>query len=69
MLKSIPVPQDVHQALASGSGRYLPYLELARAVEQASLFDIRAHAETLMLSAAEVNRALLRALLAARQLG
>lgn len=69
LLKSIPVPQDVYQALASNSGRYVPYLELARAIEQASLFDIRAHAETLMLSAAEVNRALLRALLAARQLG
>ena len=48
--------------------RYLPYLELARAIEQASASDIREHAATLMLSAAEVNRALLRALQAARQL-
>ena len=69
LLESIPVPQDVSLALASGSGRYLPYLELARAIEQASSSDIRAHAAALMLSAAEVNRALLRALLAARQLG
>ena len=38
------------------------------AVEQESLFDIRNAAEGLMLSAAEINRALLRALLTARQL-
>ena len=68
LLKSIPVPQDVFDALVQGSGRYLPYLELVRAVEQESMFDIRNAAEALMLSAAEVNRALLRALLAARQL-
>ena len=68
LLKSIPVPQDVFNALACSSGRYLPYLELARAIEQASASDIREHAATLMLSAAEVNRALLRALQAARQL-
>ena len=68
LLKSIPVPQDVFGALVQGTGRYRPYLELVRAVEQESLFDIREAAETLMLSAAEVNRALLRALIAARQL-
>ena len=68
LLRSIPVPQDVHDALVRGSGRYRPYLELVRAVEQESLFDIRNAAESLMLSAAEVNRALLRALVAARQL-
>jgi EAL and modified HD-GYP domain-containing signal transduction protein len=68
LLKSIPVPQDVHDALVQGTGRYLPYLDLVRAVEQQSMFDIRNTAEALMLSAAEVNRALLRALMAARQL-
>jgi EAL and modified HD-GYP domain-containing signal transduction protein len=68
LLKSIPVPQDVFDALVQGSGRYRPYLELVRAVEQESLFDVRNAAESLMLSAAEVNRALLRALVAARQL-
>jgi EAL and modified HD-GYP domain-containing signal transduction protein len=68
LLKSIPVPQDVFDALVQGSGRYLPYLELVRAVEQESMFDIRNAAEALMLSVAEVNRALLRALVAARQL-
>jgi EAL and modified HD-GYP domain-containing signal transduction protein len=68
LLKSIPVPQDVHDALVNGSGRYRPYLELVRAVEQESLFDIRNAAEAQLLSAAEINRALLRALAAARQL-
>jgi EAL and modified HD-GYP domain-containing signal transduction protein len=68
LLKSIPVPQDVHDALVQGTGRYQPYLDLVRAVEQESTFDIRNTAEALMLSAAEVNRALLRALMAARQL-
>jgi len=68
LLKSIPVPQDVFDALVSGTGRYRPYVELVRAVEQESMFDIRNTAEALMLSAAEVNRALLRALVAARQL-
>jgi EAL and modified HD-GYP domain-containing signal transduction protein len=68
LLKSIPVPQDVHDALVGGGGRYRPYLDLVRAVEQESLFDIRNAAEALLLSAGEVNRALLRALAAARQL-
>jgi len=68
LLKSIPVPQDVHDALVQGAGRYRPYVELVRAVEQESMFDIRNAAEALMLSAAEVNHALLRALVAARQL-
>ena len=60
LLKSIPVPQDVFDALVHGSGRYRPYMELVRAVEQESLFDIRNAAESLMLSVTEINRALLR---------
>ena len=68
LLKSIPVPQDVFGALVQGTGRYRTYLELVRAVEQESLFDIRNASEALMLSAAEVNRALMRALIAAGQL-
>ena len=68
LLKSIPVAQSVFDALVHGSGRYRPYMELVHAVEHESLFDIREAAETLMLSATEINRALLRALIAARQL-
>jgi EAL and modified HD-GYP domain-containing signal transduction protein len=68
LLKSIPVPQDVVDALVHGTGRYRPYIDVVRAVEQESLFDIREAAEALMLSVAEINRAMLRALVAARQL-
>ena len=68
LLKSIPVPQDVFDALVHGTGRHLPYLNVVRAVERESLFDIRDAAEASMLSAAEINRALLCALLAAGQL-
>jgi EAL and modified HD-GYP domain-containing signal transduction protein len=68
LLKNIPVPKDVVDALVHRSGRYRPYLDLVRAVEQESQFDIRDAAEGLMLSVAEVNRALLHALLGARHL-
>jgi c-di-GMP phosphodiesterase len=68
LLKSIPVTQDVFDALVHGSGRYRPFLDVVRAVEQESLFDIREAAEALMLSVAEINRALLRAFVAVRQL-
>jgi EAL and modified HD-GYP domain-containing signal transduction protein len=68
LLKSIPVPQDVVDALVHGKGPYRPYIDVVQAVEQESLFDIRDAAERLMLTVAEINRALLRALIAARQL-
>ncbi len=68
LMASIPVPQHVADALVSRSGPYRPYVDLALAVEQASAFDLRETADALMLSIAEINRALLRALLAARQL-
>lgn len=68
LLRSIPVPQDVSDALVQGGGRFRPYLDLVRAVEQESLFDIRQAADTLMLAPAEINRALLRAQMVARQL-
>jgi EAL and modified HD-GYP domain-containing signal transduction protein len=68
LLKTLPVPEHVAQALIAGSGPHVPYLELARAVEGESLFDVRAAAEKLMLSIDEVNRALMHALAAAAQL-
>jgi EAL and modified HD-GYP domain-containing signal transduction protein len=68
LLKSIPVPQDVVNALVHGKGRYRPYLEVVRAVERESLFDLRDAGEAVMLSVADINRALWRALTAARQL-
>jgi EAL and modified HD-GYP domain-containing signal transduction protein len=68
LLASVPLPERVQQALRGDGGPYQPYLELVRAIELESVFDIREHAEALMLGAATVNRAVLTALHSARQL-
>ena len=68
LLKTIPVPERVAQALIDNSGPYQPYVELVQAVEGQSLFDIRAAADRLLLGIGEINRAQLRALAAAAQL-
>jgi EAL and modified HD-GYP domain-containing signal transduction protein len=68
LMRTIPVPERVYQALVDGSGPYHPYFELVRAVEAESLFDFRAAADNLMMSVSEINRAELRALTAAAQL-
>jgi EAL and modified HD-GYP domain-containing signal transduction protein len=68
LLKSVPVPERVRQALAEGSGPYQPYLELVGALEQASRSDIREAADRAFLGLAEVNAALLRSLAVAREL-
>ena len=68
LLKTIPVPERVSQALIDASGPYQPYVELVHAVEGQSLHDIRAAAEGLLMGIAEINRAQLRALAAAAQL-
>jgi len=68
LLQTIPVPDGVRAALADDDGPYFPYLEMVRAIESASIYDIRTAADTMLLAVAEVNRAVLRALAAARQL-
>jgi EAL and modified HD-GYP domain-containing signal transduction protein len=68
LMRTIPVPQRVYQALVDGEGPYQPYFELVRAVEAESLFDFKAAADNLMMSVGEINRAELRALTAAAQL-
>ena len=68
LLKTIPVPERVAQALLDGAGPYHPYIELVRAVEGDSLFDVRAAAENLLLGIGEINQGQLRALAAASQL-
>jgi c-di-GMP phosphodiesterase len=68
LLATLPVPERVMQALSGDGGPYLPQLELVRAIEQESAWDIRESRERLMLDAREVNRALLAALVTARQL-
>jgi EAL and modified HD-GYP domain-containing signal transduction protein len=68
LLRNVPVPERVQQALRGEGGPYLPYLELVRAIEQEAVFDIRECSDKLLLSAANVNRAVLMTLQAARQL-
>jgi EAL and modified HD-GYP domain-containing signal transduction protein len=68
LLKSIPAPERVYQALAEGTGPYQPYFELVRAVESESLFDIREAADRLMIGMVEINGAVLHALGAANKL-
>jgi EAL and modified HD-GYP domain-containing signal transduction protein len=68
LFNSIPVSEAVRQALVDGSGPYHPYLDVVLAAEQESLFDFRDAAERLMMGIAEINRAQLRALMAATQL-
>ena len=68
LLPNLPVPERVQQALRGEGGPYLPYLNLVCAIEQESLFDIHEHAQALLLGNATVNRAVLLALRAARQL-
>ena len=68
LLKVVPVPDSVRQVLVDGVGPYQPYLELVRAVENESLFDVRDSAEHLLLGVGEINRAVLRALAQAVQI-
>ncbi|WKB54463.1 EAL and HDOD domain-containing protein [Eleftheria terrae] len=68
LLKTIPVPERVYQALVDGSGPYQPYLELAKAVETETAPVINEHAEHLLMTLAETNRAVLGTLTAAGQL-
>ena len=68
LLGSVPVPERVQQTLRGEDGPYTPYLDLVRAIEQEAVFDIRECTERLMLGQAAVNRAVLTALLGARQL-
>ena len=68
LLPNVPLPERVRQALGAGEGPFAPYLELVRAMETGAAYELHEHAETLMLDAGDLNRALLAALLAARQL-
>ena len=68
LLANVPVPERVAQALRGEGGPYQPYLDLVRAMEQESIYDTRERSEALMLGPVTVNRAVLVALRAARQL-
>jgi c-di-GMP phosphodiesterase len=68
LLKSIPVPERVYQALVEQTGPYQPFLDVVRAAEDGSPYDFRSSADSLMMSVSEINRAMLRALTAGMQL-
>jgi c-di-GMP phosphodiesterase len=68
LLDTIPVPERVRQALSEQTGPFQPYMELVQAVEGESLFEFRDAADKLMMSVSEINRAQLRALMAASEL-
>ena len=68
LLDAIPVPERVRQALAENSGPYQPFIELVQAIEGEALFEFREAADKLMMSVSEINRAELRALMAASEL-
>ena len=68
LFRSVPVPEQVQQALVEETGPYHSALTLARALEQGVRSDILAAADGCFLSLGEVNGALLRALAAAREL-
>jgi EAL and modified HD-GYP domain-containing signal transduction protein len=68
LLGSLPVPERVRSALVDNEGPYQPYMELVQAVEGEGLFEFREAADKLMMSVSEINRAQLRALMAATEL-
>ena len=68
LLSTIPVPERVYQALVDHTGPYEPYMNVVRAIESESLFDFREAADNLMMSVSEINRAQLRALMAASEI-
>ncbi len=68
VLKGVPVPERVAQALRDESGPHGPYLALVRAVEQSARFDIAEQRDALLVSAPQLAQAVLAALQAGRQL-
>ncbi len=68
LLRTIPVPQLVHETLIEGTGPYAPYFNLVKAIEAESLYDFRECADALMMGVREINQAELRALALAADL-
>ena len=68
LLRSIPASAAVRAALLDAQGPHQPYLALVQAIESSAVHDIRAVAESLLMTLCAVNRAVLWTLVAARQL-
>jgi EAL and modified HD-GYP domain-containing signal transduction protein len=68
LLEHVPMPSRVQVSLLGDGGPYTPHLRLMAALEQSSFVEVKEAAEKLLVSHAEVNRALLSALVSAREL-
>lgn len=68
LLRTIPVPHLVYETLVDGTGPFVPYFNLVKAIEAESLYDFRECAEALMMGVRQINQAELRALAAAADL-
>jgi EAL and modified HD-GYP domain-containing signal transduction protein len=68
LLKTIPVPERVFQALAENTGPYEPYFRLVQAIEGSSVYDIKEAADALMISFGDINAALIKAMASASEL-
>jgi len=68
LLATIPVPERVRQTLVDKTGPFQPYMDVVQAAESESLYDFREAAERLMMGVGEINRAQLRAAMAAIEL-
>jgi EAL and modified HD-GYP domain-containing signal transduction protein len=68
LLHNLPVPESVAQSLTNADGPFRAALDLARAVESESPLHIQDAMGAMLLAPGEVNRSILRALQAARQM-
>lgn len=62
LLKTLPVPERVSQALAENTGPFAPYFRLVKALENEDPSGVRSVADDLLASMGEVNRAVIKAL-------
>ncbi len=62
LLKTIPVPEQVYQALVDGTGAYEPYFRMVKAIEGQSLDDLKEAADGLFMSPDAINVAVLHAM-------
>jgi EAL and modified HD-GYP domain-containing signal transduction protein len=62
LLKTIPVPEQVYQALVDGTGAYEPYFRMVKAIEGQSLDDLKEAADGLFMSPDAINVAVLKAM-------
>jgi EAL and modified HD-GYP domain-containing signal transduction protein len=68
LLKTIPVPEQVFQALVDGTGPYEPYFRLVTAMEGHDMAGISEASEALFMSMGDINAALFKALTHAAEL-